>query len=103
MMCKTECTVTKLSACALGISFGIVEGLFMLVYALIALYCGHGGAMIQQLSDIYPGYAATIPGALIGGLWGFVIGFIFGTVVGGLYNLCLCCCSKKSAESTENK
>lgn len=103
MMCKSECNVSKLSACALGLAFGIVEGLFMLAYAWAAYFCGHGSAMIQQLADMYPGYAATIQGGLIGGLWGFVIGLIFGLIVGCLYNLCLCCCYRKKSCDTEEQ
>lgn len=90
-MMKGKCT--RLSAIALGVAFGVVSALFMMIFAWSVWMNGTTSPIIDQWAAIYPGYAATLKGGFIGGAWGFVEGFICGLVVGWVYNLCLCCCS----------
>lgn len=72
-------------ACALA--FGTVWGLGMVILALFAMFHGtYGNTIIGITSSVYLGYDNTIPGAIIGGIWGFVDGGIGGYVFAWLYN-----------------
>ncbi len=93
MMGYSKCT--RLSAVALGVAFGVVSAISMMVFAWSAWLGGNGSQMIQQWAAIYPGFDASLKGGFIGGAWGFVEGFVLGVITGWIYNLCLCCCSKK--------
>jgi hypothetical protein len=94
MSCRKgcKCSSTRLSAVSLGVAFGVVTGLWMLLFALFASQSGHGTVIITQWADIYQGYAPTTVGALAGLGWGFIEGFVTGLVLGWIYNLCRCCC-----------
>ena len=97
-----KCTL-RLSAISLGLEFGIVTGLWMMLFAWSAMWWGHGIPMIAQWAEVYHGYAPTYVGGLIGGAWGFAEGFISGLIFGLIYNLCSCCCKCmcKSGESCD--
>ncbi|KTD17843.1 bacteriophage holin [Legionella jordanis] len=86
---------SKLSPISLGLSFGILWGLSTLIMGLIATYYSYGRPFVAAMANLYPGYAATIKGSLIGGLYGFIDAFIFGLLLALLYNLFSCCCRKK--------
>lgn len=60
-------------------------------------YAGYGGAMIKGLMSIYPGYAITKSGIIIGAVYGFVDGLICCAVAAGLYNL-LCGSGKAKSD-----
>ena len=85
----------RLSAVALGVAFGVVTALTMMIFAWTAWNGGHGTQIVDMWATVYPGFEASLKGGFIGGAWGFVEGFIVGVVVGWVYNLCLCCCSKR--------
>jgi len=108
MMDKENC-VSKLHACALGLACGITKGLFLMIFAWVAMGTGHGDlAMITFLSNVYHGYSASFVGGLLGGAYGIVIGFVFGYIFGKIYNLCVCCCRcccccKSSSCADKNK
>lgn len=87
--CKST---SRLSAVCLGLAFGVISGLSMCLFAWLALWQGLGATMVSQWAEIYPGYAATIQGGLIGGAWGLLEGLIVGLVVAWVYNFFLCCC-----------
>lgn len=85
---------SRLSPVSLGFAFGILGGLWMVLFAWYAYFSGNASAMalISQWGGIFSGFDATIVGGLIGGLWGFIKGFICGLIFGWIYNGCLCCC-----------
>jgi len=87
----------KLKTCAFGFALGFTNGLGMALFAWAGWLGKYGIDMIHQIASVYYGYAPTLVGGLIGGAWGFLNGFIFGMIVACVYNLCLCCCCKKSA------
>ena len=99
---KCKCYLSPVS---LGVAFGVVCGLWMLLFAWSAMWWGHGVPIIAQWAEVLPGFAATIKGGLIGAAWGFVKGFVMGLIFGWIYNLCLCCCkgSCKSDEACDMK
>lgn len=85
----------KLCAGALGISFGIVTGLFMMLFAWASSWWGVGTVMVDQWTTVFPGYTATMGGGVIGFLWGFLEGFITGFLLAAIYNGITCCCRCK--------
>ncbi len=86
----------RLSAVAVGVALGVVCGAWMLI---IAQYAIHGSApateMVTRWAAFSPGIAATMTGSFIAAGWGFLKGFFSGLVFSWVYNLCLCCCSKR--------
>jgi hypothetical protein len=88
--CKKFCSI------ALGLSLGIVTGLFMMLFAWAGHFWGFGSSMTDQWSSIFPGYAATVSGGIIGFFWGLLEGFVTGALIGFFYNMiCCCCCCKR--------
>ena len=83
---------TRLCAPALGMAFGVITGLIMMVLAWAAWQWGFGSSLVEQYSAVYYGYASTLVGGLFGALWGFIEGFIFGLVAGWVYNCVARCC-----------
>ncbi len=92
MKSKGECS--KISACSLGVAFGVVEGLFMLGFALAGMFFGYGTSMSHQIASVYYGYAPTLKGGIYGAIWGFIDGFVFGLIAGWVYNKSLDYCKK---------
>jgi len=90
-----KCTLSKLSACALGLAFGFTWALGMLIIGGFAWVFEWGAAFITMMSSIYVGFALTPVGLVIGVLWGFVDGFICGFIVAWVYNFCLKRCTCK--------
>lgn len=87
----------RLSKCSLGFALGLANGLGLMVLALAGLYWNYGLVFIQELTNLYYGYAATLIGSLYGLGWGFLDGFIFGFLVALFYNCCVCWCKKDKA------
>jgi len=77
----------KLNPFAFGAAVGIVWGAVVFLYAVGAAYYGYGKELVVMLSSIYPGYSATLGGAVIGALYGFADGLIACYIVALLYNL----------------
>jgi len=98
MMDKGECTATKICPFSLGLSIGVVTGLYMLLLAWVALFKGYGVDMVHQVASVYLGYAPTIVGGVIGGVWGLVDGFVFGFIVGWIYNFVHGRCKKAESK-----
>ncbi len=46
-----------------------------------------GTAVVTSLASIYPGYAPTVGGAIIGAIWALICGFIGGVILAWVYNL----------------
>ncbi len=94
----------KLSKFALGIGFGIAEGLMLLGLAWAGWLGGMGLTLVKHMAEFMNGYGPSFMGGMVGGAWGFVDGFIFGFIAAFIYNLCLCCCKKSSCcDGTEKK
>ena len=72
---------------ALGLAFGLVWGLSILLGTWWLLLRGTPGEVISKLSSFYLGYSYSWGGAIIGFLWGFVDGFVCGFIVAWIYNL----------------
>jgi hypothetical protein len=64
---------------------GITWGLGMVCLGWIAA-AGWGVKIVEALSSLYLGFAATFVGGLIGGLWGFADAFLAGLVLAFPYN-----------------
>jgi len=89
----------KLNVKAAALAGGVLWGAAMLILTILSgltnvhdpagagEYAGYGGALIKGLMSIYPGYAISKPGIIIGGIYGFVNGHICCAVAAGLYNL----------------
>lgn len=90
----SSCVKCKLSSCSVGVAFGITKGLCLMLLAWVGMYFGYGMASISQVASVYPGYAASFTGGLIGAGYGLVVGFIFGFVFGYIYNWSLRFCCK---------
>lgn len=86
MESSTPNPVSRLSACALGCSFGTVSALYVLVLGVLAWHFKYGVTFVTLLSSVYIGFAATPKGIAIGVLWALLDGFVFGLVVGLVYN-----------------
>ncbi len=76
----------KLSVKGLALSLGILEGLGILILALVAQYSGYGSGLVNAVGTVYIGLDASLGGAVIGAIWGFVDGLIGGALVAWLYN-----------------
>lgn len=77
----------KLRPLALGLSIGILWGIAVLIFGLLAYFVGYGELFVTSMGTIYLGYDATIAGSIIGGVIAFVDGLITGVIVAWLYNL----------------
>lgn len=94
-MGNDKCGCMCLRPLSLGLALGVLSGLSMMVFALLAWGWGYGAGFMLQYASIYPGYVASIAGSFMGLAWGFLEGFVFGVLLAWFYNLCLCCCSCK--------
>lgn len=73
------------SAKACTLSMGIV--LAMLLAALSALaMLGQGQEVVELLATLLVGYEASLPGLVLGAVWGFFIGVVLGGIYAFFYN-----------------
>ena len=77
---------TALKPLSFGLAVGILWGLGLLVLGLMAAYLNWGKLAVDVIASVYPGYAPTLVGSLIGLVWGFVDGTIAAAIVALLYN-----------------
>jgi len=77
--------MNRLSPNALGVAAGILWAAYVLSVGITAMF-GWGVALVDAISSLYLGYGPSIPGAIIGAVWGFVDGYIAGVVIAWLYN-----------------
>ncbi len=78
--------IPKIRPIALGLTLGIVLGLYTLFIGLSAAWLNWGTPIVQLLSSLYIGYSATFAGAIIGFIWAFVDGFVCGLLIAWIYN-----------------
>ena len=79
----------KLQLKAVAIAAAILWGGAILMVSLgNMLWPPYGGAFLQMVASVYPGYDPASGGAsiIIGTLWGLVDGAIAGLIFGWLYN-----------------
>ena len=66
----------------LGITFGVVWGLAVFGMALVAMHTAeYGHKFVELVASCYPGYGASVKGALIGGACGLGDGFGCGVIL----------------------
>ena len=76
----------KLKPVPFGLAAGILWGLAILIIGLASAVTGYGGRFIDVVGSFYLGYVATIPGSIIGGIWGFFDALIAGAIFAWVYN-----------------
>lgn len=84
--------MSRLCACALGVSVGLLGAVSAVVLGLAAMYFNVGNDFVKLAGSVYVGYAVTFKGIAFGALWGFVDGFVSGFLIATFYNLCAKCC-----------
>lgn len=77
--------MNKLSVHALGVGIGAMWAISVFACGITAMF-GWGTALVDTLSSLYIGYAATLIGAVIGAIWAFVDGYIGGVIIAWVYN-----------------
>lgn len=78
--------MTKLDTKALGLACGILWGVSLLIMGVLAIWCPWAYSFVDLVGTFYIGYTASILGACIGGVWGFVDAGICGFLLAWLYN-----------------
>lgn len=80
--------IRRLNVITQGIVIGLLGGLALLLATAWLLIRGGDpvGPHLSLLGVYFPGYAMTWPGALLGGLYGFVTGFVIGAGGAAIYN-----------------
>ncbi len=76
----------ELRKTALGLTFGLLWGLIILLGTWWLLLRGAPGEVISKLSAYYIGYSYSLIGSIFGFIWGFIDGFIAGVLIAGFYN-----------------
>jgi hypothetical protein len=76
----------KIDTVKFGIAFGIVYAVIFFLYGIMAALFGWGAEFAGLMGSLYPGFGPTLPGAVIGAVWGFAIGFLFFGAAAWLYN-----------------
>lgn len=76
----------KVNPLALGLAFGTIGIIYMLLLSLWANYVGGGGEWVRVISDLYWGYNLSLKGTLIGAGWAFTDCLVIGVIIGVLYN-----------------
>lgn len=82
----------RLHAFSLGISAGLVFGLYMVGLTIAAMHWGIMTDMLNMMVGTLPGYALTYKGAGFGFLYGFLEGFVLFWLIAVFYNLFAKCC-----------
>ena len=88
-------TSNKLCPKALGLSFGVMWGLSVLIMGLLAHHFMYGVHVVEAVGALYIGYGPSLLGSFIGGIIGFANAFISGFLLAWLYNCFSGCPSKK--------
>jgi len=78
--------MNHLSIKGMALAVGITWGAGMFIMGMAAAFLNWGMAATELMSSLYIGYAPTVVGSFIGGVWGFVDGAVGGAVMAYLYN-----------------
>ena len=76
----------KLNVKALGLAAGIVWSFYVIVAGLFAAFFDWGTPFVELMGSCYIGYAPTLVGSLIGGVWAVVDGAVAGVLIALVYN-----------------
>ena len=82
----------KISPLALGLSFGVLSGVAVVIAALLTLFL-NDKPVVLTLSSTTAQYELSVLLSFFAGLVTFVHGLIVGALIGGLYNCFLGCCA----------
>jgi hypothetical protein len=69
-----------------GLAGGILWGLVMFVFTIIAVYTGYSEQFLNLMSSIYLGYSVSLWGSIVGLVYGFFDAFIGLYIFARLYN-----------------
>ncbi|MFQ6017717.1 MAG: bacteriophage holin [Kiloniellaceae bacterium] len=78
---------SRLDVLSFALAFGIAMAALVFLVGIVTWITGFWGGAVDITAKVYIGYAPTLLGSIIGGLWGFVEGFIFGALLAWLYNV----------------
>jgi hypothetical protein len=81
--------VDELRPLPLGIAAGIAYGLCIFLLGLMATFTEMGTVLVNTLGTAYIGYAPTVVGSVIGGIWAFIDAFVFVYIAAWIYNYLL--------------
>jgi len=73
---------------AFALACGIFWAVSVVLFAFLAATTGICQAFVDLMANCYPGYGATLQGALIGAVWALADGLVCGAIFSWLYNLC---------------
>ena len=76
----------KLNAVKFGIAAGLVWGIYVFAISLIA-ETGYALGLVQALGQLYIGDSASLGGAFLGFIYGFLDAFIGFYLIGLFYNM----------------
>jgi hypothetical protein len=96
----------RLNPVGLGLAFGILWGISILLLGLIATYYAYGHDFVVTMGNLYPGYTPSIRGSILGAVIAFIDSFIMGFLIAWLYNKfsnCGCACCDKSVKEAKDK
>jgi hypothetical protein len=82
----------KISAIALALTLGLLWGLAMAIVGIAnAMNPAYGGALIEALSSVYPGYegSGAVLDVVLGIAYGLIDGALAGWVIAAVYNFFL--------------
>lgn len=77
-----------LSPKGLGLALGVLWGVALALLTMVSLLTGtgYGQEALGLIGGIYPGYAVSWVGVVLGLVYGFVDGLIGGALIAWLYN-----------------
>jgi hypothetical protein len=94
----SSCNGCKINSVALGLAFGVLWGVAILLVGLAATYYTYGQDFVTTMGSVFPGYTPSVKGSFLGAIIGFIDAFIMAFIIAWLYNKfngCNCVCSEK--------
>lgn len=82
----------KINSCHLGLAGGILWGVCMFIFTLLAAHTGYAYEFMALMESVYPGYSISNIGSIVGLIYGFLDGFVGLFLLAWLYNTLGCCC-----------
>ncbi|MFH1095645.1 MAG: hypothetical protein V1728_05505 [Candidatus Micrarchaeota archaeon] len=76
----------KLDEGKLAVAGAVLGAVWLGLLGLTTMGMGWGYGMMNMMGSIYLGYGPTLPGVLIGMLWGAIDGAICGYALAWIYN-----------------
>lgn len=76
----------KLHPTAAALSVGLLWGVVLFIWTLVAVNNGYGMSFLDLIAEVYPAYEVSGQGAFLGLIWGFLDGFIGVYILVWLYN-----------------